>query len=117
MDNIAEFYNHHRFESAAERLECIDSLLADNKYLFRVAGRVEGGVSGVNPSPGVADTYMILMNIWNTLLQSYQQWVNNNILATVKHHIQQAENPMPAVVIIVEAVQVDNTIHLHYLAA
>jgi hypothetical protein len=30
-DNIAELYDLHRLESAAERLEFIDSLLADNK--------------------------------------------------------------------------------------
>jgi len=30
-DNIAELYDLHRFESAAEHLEFIDSLLADNK--------------------------------------------------------------------------------------
>jgi len=49
-DNIAEQYDLHRFESAAERLEFIDSLLADNKYLFPVAERVEGGVRGTNPT-------------------------------------------------------------------
>jgi len=32
-DNIAELYDLRRFESATERLEFIDSLLADNKYL------------------------------------------------------------------------------------
>jgi len=47
-DNIAELYDLHCFESAAERLEFIDSLLADNKYLFPVAERVEGGVCGPN---------------------------------------------------------------------
>ena len=45
-DNIAELYDLHRFESAAERLEFIDSLLADNKYLFPIAECVEGGVCG-----------------------------------------------------------------------
>jgi len=30
-------------------LEFIDSLLADKKYLFPVAERVEGGVRGPNP--------------------------------------------------------------------
>jgi hypothetical protein len=49
-DNIAELYDLHRFESAAERLEFIDSLLADNKYLFPIAERVEGGVCGPNPT-------------------------------------------------------------------
>jgi hypothetical protein len=47
-DIIAELYVLHRFESAAERLEFIDSLLTDNKYLFPVAERVEGGVRGPN---------------------------------------------------------------------
>ena len=50
MDNIAELYDLHRFESAAERLEFIDSLLADNKYLFPIAEGVESGVCGTNPT-------------------------------------------------------------------
>jgi len=66
-------------------------------------------------SPGVADTYTFLMNTWNTLLESYQQRVYNNTLATVKRQIQQAENPKPAVVISVEAARVDNAILLDYL--
>jgi hypothetical protein len=49
-DNIEELYNLHHFESTAERLEFIDSLLADNKYLFPVAEHVEGGVRGPNPT-------------------------------------------------------------------
>jgi hypothetical protein len=48
-DSNAELYDFHRFESAAEHLEFIDSLLADNKYLFPVAERVEGGVHDPNP--------------------------------------------------------------------
>jgi len=47
-------------------------------------------------SPGVADRYTFLINTWNTLPESYQQWVYKNTLATVKHQIQQAENPTPA---------------------
>jgi hypothetical protein len=47
-DNIAERYDLHHFESAAERLEFIDSLLADNMYLFPVTEHVEGGVRGPN---------------------------------------------------------------------
>jgi len=43
-DNITERYNLHRFESAAERLEFIDCLRAENKYLSPMAERVEGGV-------------------------------------------------------------------------
>jgi hypothetical protein len=49
-DNIAELNDLHRFESAAEHLEFIDSPLADNKYLFPVAERVESGVRGPNPT-------------------------------------------------------------------
>jgi hypothetical protein len=48
-DNIAEHYDLHQFESAAEHLEFIDSLQADNKYHFPIAERVEGGVCGPNP--------------------------------------------------------------------
>jgi len=49
-DNIAELYDLHHFESTAERLEFIDSLLADTKYLFPIAECVEGGVRGPNPT-------------------------------------------------------------------
>jgi len=49
-DNIAELYNLLCFESATEHLEFIDYLLADNKYLFPVAERVEGGVRCPNPT-------------------------------------------------------------------
>jgi len=66
-------------------------------------------------SPGVADTYAFLMNAWNTLPESYQQRVYNNTPATVKRQIQQVENPMPAVVISMEAALVDNAILLDYL--
>jgi len=48
-DTIAELYDLHRFESDPEHLEFIDCLLADNKYLFPVAERVEGGVCSPNP--------------------------------------------------------------------
>jgi hypothetical protein len=47
-DNIAELYDLHRFKSDAEHLEFIVSLLSDNKYLFPIAERVEGGVCGPN---------------------------------------------------------------------
>jgi len=47
-DNIAELYDLHRFESTAERWEFIDSILEDNKYLFPIAERVEGGEHGPN---------------------------------------------------------------------
>jgi hypothetical protein len=49
-DHIEELYDLNRFKSAAEHLEFIGSLLADNKYLFPVAERVEGGVHGPNPT-------------------------------------------------------------------
>jgi hypothetical protein len=49
-ENIAELEDLHRFESAAEHLEFTDSLRADNKYLFPIAERVEGGVRGPNPT-------------------------------------------------------------------
>jgi hypothetical protein len=48
--NIAERYGLYHFESAAERFEFIDSLLADNKYPFPVAESVEGSVRGPNPT-------------------------------------------------------------------
>ena len=48
--NTAQLYDLHRFESAAAHLEFIDSLLADNKYLFPVAERIEGGVHCANPT-------------------------------------------------------------------
>jgi len=47
MDNIAELYHLHR-------LEFIDSPLADNKYRFPLAERVEGGVRGSNPTQRVS---------------------------------------------------------------
>jgi len=57
------------------------------------------------------------MNTWITLPESYQQRVYKNTLATVKRQIQQAENPMPAVVISMEAASVDNAILLDYLTS
>jgi hypothetical protein len=68
-------------------------------------------------SPGGADTYTFLMITWNTPLQSYQQKVYNNTLATVKRQIQEAENPMPAVAFSLEAARVENAILLDYLAS
>jgi hypothetical protein len=65
-------------------------------------------------SPSVADTYTFLMKPWHTLPESYLPRVYNNILATVKHQIHQAENPMPAVVISVEAADVDHAIIHEY---
>jgi len=49
-DNVAERDDVHHFESSAESLEFIDSLLADNKYLFHVPELVQGGVCGPNPT-------------------------------------------------------------------
>jgi len=50
-DNIVELSDLHHFESDAEYLEFIDSILAHSKYLFPVTEHVEGGVSGPNPMP------------------------------------------------------------------
>jgi hypothetical protein len=47
-DNIAELYDLHHFETDAEHLEFIHSLLADNMYYFPLAEHVEGGVCGPN---------------------------------------------------------------------
>jgi hypothetical protein len=66
-------------------------------------------------SPGVPDTDSSLMNAWNTLPESYQRRLYKNILATVKRQSYQAENPMPAMVICVEAAHVDNAMLLDYL--
>jgi hypothetical protein len=68
-------------------------------------------------SPGIADMYTVLMNTWNTLPESYQQRVYNNTLATVKHQIEQAENPTSGMVSSIEAARVDNAILLEYLAS
>jgi hypothetical protein len=57
------------------------------------------------------------MNTLNTLPESYQKRVYNITLATVKHQIQQAENPTTAVVIRVEAARVVNAIVLDYLTS
>jgi hypothetical protein len=65
--------------------------------------------------PGIADTNTYLMNTWNTPPESYQQKVYKITRASVKHQIQQAENPKTAVVISVEAELVDHAIILDYL--
>jgi hypothetical protein len=57
------------------------------------------------------------MNTWNTLPESYQRRVYINTIATVNRRIQQAENPMPTVVISVAAARVDNAILLDYLTS
>jgi len=51
---IAELFDLHHFKSDAEHLEFIDSLLADNRYLFLVAEHVEGDVHGPNPTQRVS---------------------------------------------------------------
>jgi hypothetical protein len=68
-------------------------------------------------SPGVAETYTLLMNTCNTLPESYQQRAYHTTLGTVNRQIQQAENPMPDVVISVEAARVDSAIHLDQLTS
>jgi hypothetical protein len=71
----------------------------------------------LSTSSGVADTYTFLMNPWNSVLESYQHRVYKNTLGTVKHQIQQAENPTPAVVISADAAPVGNGIHLDDLTS
>ena len=68
-------------------------------------------------SPGDADMHAFLMNPWNALPESYEQRVYKNTLATVNCRIQQAQNPMPAVVICTEPVPVHNAILLDYLTS
>jgi hypothetical protein len=84
---------------------------AENAFCHSATG------SKLLTSPGVADTYAFLMRTWCTLLESYQQRVYNNTLATVKSHIQHEENPTPAVVISVDAEHVDNGSLLDYLTS
>ena len=68
-------------------------------------------------SPGVADTYIFLMNTWNTLPESYQQRVYQYTLAPVKRYIQQVENLTPAVVISLQEAHVDNAILRDHLTS
>jgi hypothetical protein len=66
---------------------------------------------------GLADKNAFLINTWNTLPESDQQWVYNNTFATVKCQTHQVQNPMPAVVIRVEAARSNHAILLDYLAS
>jgi hypothetical protein len=68
-------------------------------------------------SPSVADRYMFLMNTWNALQESYHQKVYRNTSATDTCQIQQAENPTPAMVISLDAADVDNAILPAYLTS
>jgi hypothetical protein len=54
------------------------------------------------------------MNTWNRQPESYQQTVYHNTVAPVKRQIQQAESPMLAMVISVEAAPLDNAVLLDY---
>jgi len=67
--------------------------------------------------PRFADMYTFRMNTWNTLPECKQQKMHNNSLATVKSQIQQAEEPMPTVVLSMEAVWVVNGILLDYVTS
>jgi len=53
-DDIAELYDLHHFESNEERLEFIESLLAENRYIFPLTDRVEGSECGANPTHSVS---------------------------------------------------------------
>jgi hypothetical protein len=88
-----------------------------NNHFGKIASCCTVMGNKVETSPGVADTYLFLMNTWNTVPESYQQRVYNHNLATVTRQIQQAENPTPVVVIIVDAERVHNAILLYYLAS
>jgi hypothetical protein len=66
---------------------------------------------------GVPDTFTFLMNTVNTLPDSFQQTVYKNTLAQVKHRSHRAENPMPAVVLRVDAVRVGNAVVGDYLTS
>jgi len=68
-------------------------------------------------SPGGSHTDNVLMNTWNIQPESYKQRAYKSTLATGKHQIQQAETPMPAVVISVAAAPGDNAILLDYLTS
>ena len=68
-------------------------------------------------SPGVADTYTVLMNTWNTLPESYQQRVNRITLLTVMRQIQHAEIPTPAEVISKVAAHFDSAIFFDYFTS
>jgi hypothetical protein len=68
-------------------------------------------------SAGVAATYALLLNTWNTLPETYQQRAYKNMHATVKRQNQQVENPTTAMVISVDAARDDNGIVFHYLAS
>jgi len=67
--------------------------------------------------PGVADMYTFLMISWNTLPESYQQWVYQNNLVNGKCQMQKAENPMPAEVISTKAAHADNAFLLDDLTS
>jgi hypothetical protein len=64
---------------------------------------------------GVADNYSSIVTAWNTLPESYQRRVYEYTLVTAWCQTQKEENPMPAIVISMEVVHVDNAIPLEYM--
>jgi hypothetical protein len=80
------------------------------------SGKNESCCAATSPklltSPGIPDTYTFLMTTWNSLPVSSKQTVYSNSLATFMRHIQQMDNPKPAVVISMEAERVHNPILL-----
>jgi len=66
---------------------------------------------------GIAPTYTFMMNTWITLPESYKQRVYKYPHAAVNHQIRRMENPMPAVVISVDAACVDIAILPDYLTS
>jgi len=102
------------------------SKYADGLYNSMIDDKNDGGMIAswytvigykLLTSLGVADNYTCLLNTWNTIPESYQHRVYKNTIATVKHQIQQAENPTAAMMISVEAARVDHTIVLEYLTS
>ena len=93
-----------------------------NKFNYKIDGGKKASCCAATGHelltlPGIVDTYTFLMDTWNILLESYQQRVYENTLPSVKRKIQQVENPVPAMVISVEAAHVHNPIHLDYFTS
>jgi hypothetical protein len=107
--NIADHLKASKSKLNADRLDC------SNYFNHKNDGCETTSCSPVTSrkwltSPGIGDMSIISRNTWNTLQESNQQRVYKNTLATVKREIQQGENPMPAIVICVEAAHVENAI-------
>jgi hypothetical protein len=67
--------------------------------------------------PAFEDTYRFLENSWYALLESYQQRLNSNSLATVERMSQHADNPALPMVISLQVACVNNAILLDNLTS